>query len=136
MDFKRYAQWQDVFQIDPLTPNQAPADLRKGDRLRVHMRGMTFHPNVVGNTPDAFTWDGVIPVIIYGTHYFVWAPSEETPGATTFAQKEDFQGLLAVAFWPWRGTVKPSKPWESFNASIKREAERVAALEGVLVTKA
>lgn len=70
---------------------------------------------------------GSIPVLLYGTHHFIFAPSEENPGGTCFIQREDFQGLTAWAFWPWRNSVKPSQPWADFNAGLKREAERIAA---------
>jgi hypothetical protein len=125
MDFARYPDWQDVFQITPLA-NQPPSALKKDDSLRVSIRGFPFHPYVATNAPGHFAWVGSLPVLLYGTHYFLFEPSKVNPGGTTFTQKEDFQGLAAVACWPWRNSFKPSEPWEAFNASLKKEAERVA----------
>ncbi|CRK33793.1 hypothetical protein BN1708_006162 [Verticillium longisporum] len=78
------------------------------------------------NKQDVFTWVGSIPPLLWGTHHFLFTPSTETPGGTTFVQREDFEGLLAVPFWPWRHSFKPSEPWARFNAGLKREAERVS----------
>ncbi|KAF3351529.1 hypothetical protein VD0002_g3038 [Verticillium dahliae] len=126
LDFARYNQWQDVFDIQPATTGQSPVDLKKGDNLRVNMQGFTFRPHIEANKQDVFTWVGSIPPLLWGTHHFLFTPSTKTPGGTTFVQREDFEGLLAVPFWPWRHSFKPSEPWARFNAGLKREAERVS----------
>ncbi|GJC90756.1 hypothetical protein ColLi_13594 [Colletotrichum liriopes] len=126
LDFQRYSQWQDVFQIEPITPGQNPTELKKGDRVKVNMRGFVFRPYIEENSDACLTWAITIPPLFYGTHFFFFAPSEENPGCTTFIQREDFQGLVTVPFWPWRNGGKPSEPWEAFNASLKAEAEKVA----------
>ncbi|KAH6672697.1 hypothetical protein F5X68DRAFT_235783 [Plectosphaerella plurivora] len=125
MNFKNFSTWQDVFTITP-SASQAPSDLKKDDSVRVTIRNFPFNPTVESNTPESFVWVGSVPVLLYGTHHFIFAPSEKNPGGTTFTQREDFQGLAAVACWPWRSTFKPSEAWEAFNESLKKEAERVA----------
>ncbi|KAM0327502.1 hypothetical protein ACHAQA_005790 [Verticillium albo-atrum] len=127
LDFQRYSTWQDVFQIEPITKDQRPLDLAKGDQLKVNMRGFTFRPYIEANSEDGLTWVGSIPPLFWGTHYFIFAPSEENPGGTTFIQREDFTGLLTIPFWPWRNSFKPSEPWAAFNAGLKGEAESIAS---------
>ncbi|KAM0281221.1 hypothetical protein ACHAQH_003652 [Verticillium albo-atrum] len=127
LDFQRYNQWQEIFQIEPITKDQNLIDFKKGDRLKVNMQGFTFRPYIDANSEDVFTWVGSIPPLFWGTHHFLFKPSDENPGGTTFIQREDFEGILTVPFWPWRNSFKPSEPWEKFNAGLKGEAERVAA---------
>ncbi|GKT84460.1 activator of hsp90 ATPase 1 family protein [Colletotrichum tofieldiae] len=110
LDFQRYSQWQDVFQIEPITPEQDPTELKKGDRVKVNMRGFVFRPYIEENSDACLTWAIAIPPLFYGTHFFFFAQARKTQ----------------VPFWPWRNGGKPSEPWEAFNASLKAEAEKVA----------
>ncbi|OKL60851.1 hypothetical protein UA08_03205 [Talaromyces atroroseus] len=104
--------------------NQQPAELTKGDRLRVDLGGLAFSPNVLHNEPELFIWDGNIPGIISGKHHFYFSPSETNPGGTTFIQKEDFTGILTL-FWPRASTKAWSnEKWNAFNEALKKEVEQ------------
>lgn len=62
-----------------------------------------------------------------GIHQFHFTPSEENPGATTFVQGEDFQGIAVTLSQPWwKGRTFDMGPWDKFNACLKAEAEKSA----------
>ena len=60
-----------------------------------------------------------------GVHQFHFTLSEANPGATTFVQGEDFQGIAITLSQPWwKGRTFDMGPWEKFNACLKAEAEK------------
>ncbi|KAM5354673.1 hypothetical protein ACJ41O_001320 [Fusarium nematophilum] len=129
LDFSQYNKWQQGWDVRLVDANKTSPELQVGDVLRVSMVGMVFHPSVLQNTPDCFAWEGSVPFIVSGKHYFLFSPSEKNPGGTTFLQKEDFTGTVATLFGSWfeKEEDAPNKNWDAFNAALKKEAERVAS---------
>ncbi|CAM1507765.1 Fc.00g046130.m01.CDS01 [Cosmosporella sp. VM-42] len=127
MDFPRYKQWQQGWEIEPVDSGKKSSELYVGDRLKVNMHGMTFHPVVEGNAPDCFTWQGSLYGLFAGKHRFIFSPSEENPGGTTFIQREDFSGPVMIFFWPWRNKKWSMDNWDAFNAALKKQVEKSAS---------
>jgi hypothetical protein len=85
--------------------------------------------NMQENTPEVFSWEGRITGIGGGVHQFRFAPSQTTPGGTTFTQGEDFRGpaiALVAPFIKGREHTYDMTPWTNFNEALKKEAERRA----------
>jgi hypothetical protein len=81
------------------------------------------------NEPDVFEWAGGLQPLLLGEHMFSWRPSTKTPGGTTFIQSEKWRGLLTFLWKPnWFMGKKTRKSFEGFNAELKKEAERRAAV--------
>ncbi|KAF4993333.1 hypothetical protein FDECE_13448 [Fusarium decemcellulare] len=125
LDFARYQQWHPGWNLGPVDSAIKPVDLKAGDKMRVSLHGMTFHPVVIENTPRCFTWEGSVPFIASGKHFFRFTPSTENPGATSFVQGEDYSGLLVTMFGSWIKTDEPNQNFDMFNAALKKEAERI-----------
>ncbi|RSL68049.1 hypothetical protein CEP54_002948 [Fusarium duplospermum] len=124
LGFDRYQQWQQGWDIRPADTTKKPLELKSGDKIRVSMHGMVFNPEVITNDPECFTWEGSIPWIVKGRHYFSFYPSKENPGGTTFIQSEDYSGGFVTLFGSWVKTDQPNENWNAFNAALKKEAER------------
>ncbi|CAI6087282.1 unnamed protein product [Clonostachys chloroleuca] len=125
LDFARYNEWQKGWNITLMDSSKTQSDLEVGDRLRVAMHGMVFRPYVEENSPERFTWTGSIPILLTGQHSFLFTPSKEIAGGTTFIQTENFGGALAVMYSPFaKKQPAPSPNWEAFNAALKQEAEK------------
>ncbi|KAM0429651.1 hypothetical protein ACHAPT_006256 [Fusarium lateritium] len=124
MDFPRYQEWNG-WRVEPAALSKKSDELRPKDKLKVDIGTMKFSPTLLKISPDIFEWHGNLWPIFSGKHEFTWQPSTKTPGGTTFRQKEDFTGLLAFIIAPGRSfRIKSMANWESFNADLKKEAER------------
>ncbi|KAH7156725.1 hypothetical protein EDB81DRAFT_854782 [Dactylonectria macrodidyma] len=124
LNFAAYQGWHKGWEIEHVEVKDAASGLQTGDKLKVNMQGMVFHPTVEQNTPECFTWGGSAYGLFVGKHQFLFSPSKENPGGTTFIQSEEFKGPLTIFFWPWRNKEFKSANWDAFNANIKKEAER------------
>ncbi|KAH7305797.1 hypothetical protein B0I35DRAFT_399728 [Stachybotrys elegans] len=128
LEFQEYKQWQQGWAIDLPTTAANGAELKAGDRLKVSMNGMNFPTTVIENSPDVFGWKGSLGPLFSGQHYFQFNPSQQNPGGTTFVQKEDFGGILTTMLSPFVHYFKlqdrPNVGWETFNADLKRQAEK------------
>ncbi|XDG04368.1 hypothetical protein ABKA04_003983 [Annulohypoxylon sp. FPYF3050] len=125
LDFPRWPQWHKGWTVEPVDPSKAPLQLEAGDRLRVNMHGMAFHPTVKENSADSFQWEGALTGIIVGRHKFNFEPSKKNPGGTTLVQVEDFEGILTFLFKQGSSSsLKTIRNWDSFNADLKREIEK------------
>jgi hypothetical protein len=71
---------------NPSTPG---ADLKPNDIVAVSFSGMNFDATILENTAQQLKWQGSIPYIFTGEHYFRFEESEESPGGTKFVQGED-----------------------------------------------
>lgn len=60
---------------------------------------------------------------VTGTHTFLFEASKETPGGTTFVQKEEFEGLLSVVMHPWLMGRSLLLGYEGFNRDLKKKVE-------------
>jgi hypothetical protein len=69
---------------------------------------------------------GSLPYIFTGEHYFRFAPSETTPGATTFKQGENFTGALSflMSFSYGKNT---GANFGKFNEDLKKRVEGLKA---------
>lgn len=143
LEFEQSKQWQKSWTIELTEPGKQPTDLVAGDVVKVNMQGMTFRPIIAvrltisssftslhrllnfiqSNTPESFVWEGRVPFLFSGKHYFDFAPSKQNPGGTTFVQREDFTGPLVTLALPWKNKG-PSENWKAFNAALKKEVER------------
>ncbi|KAH8890623.1 hypothetical protein GQ53DRAFT_650031 [Thozetella sp. PMI_491] len=124
LDFARYSEWQDGWAITPETEGRESTELQKGDTLKIAMHGMSFHSTVAENRPEVFVWEGKLPGLLAGKHFFHFTPSEEHPGGTTFIQTEEFRGFIPWLMKPiWNEKKATSDNWDAFNAALKKAAE-------------
>lgn len=100
--------------------------LQPGDTLKVTLPNMSFSSTVVHNTPELFAWTGSIPGIFTGLHSFKFMPSEKEEGYTTFANCEEFSGLLSFLVGEnWSMGKDTKSKFEEFNEELKRRVESV-----------
>ncbi|KAI1462642.1 hypothetical protein F4805DRAFT_471946 [Annulohypoxylon moriforme] len=130
LNFSEWSQWHQGWIINPVDSNKTPFQLVAGDRLRVNMHGMVFHPTVKGNSAECFEWEGTLTGILVGRHRFSFLPSKKNPGGTTLVQVEDFEGILTFLFKQGSSSsAKTIRNWDAFNADLKSEIEK--SLPGV-----
>ena len=77
------------------------------------------------NDTDQFQWQGP-PVyhVVAGLHTFEFKPSINTPGGTTFIQKEEYSGPLAFLMSPSLVGKKIMGQFNKFNEDLKLRAEK------------
>ncbi|KAM0338174.1 hypothetical protein ACHAPU_011424 [Fusarium lateritium] len=126
-DFPRFKEWSS-WTIDPAVQSKKIDDLNPKDKLTVDVKDLKFTATLLKNDPDSFEWSGGLWPLLTGEHEFSWRPSTTTLGGTTFRQREKWRGLIAALWRPERIMGKKTrKTFESFNAEVKKEAERRAA---------
>ncbi|KAH6951839.1 hypothetical protein DER45DRAFT_577181 [Fusarium avenaceum] len=127
-DFASFKEWS-TWSIDPAVSSKKVDDLLPQDKLSVNIEGLSFTATLLRNEPDVFEWAGGLQPLLLGEHMFSWRPSTKTPGGTTFIQNEKWRGLLTFLWKPnWFMGKKTRKSFEGFNAELKKEAERRAAV--------
>ncbi|KAL7945704.1 hypothetical protein V8C42DRAFT_42871 [Trichoderma barbatum] len=128
MDFARYDQWQQGWDLQPADSSTQPLDLKPADGLKVKMNGTAIQLVVMENSADSFQWEGSLLGLMKGVHQFHFTPSEVTPGGTTFIHKEDFRGILITISSPfWSSREFNPTSWDKFNSDLKKEVEKSLA---------
>lgn len=74
------------------------------------------------NNEREFRWVGSLPYIFTGAHYFIFDPSETTPGSTTFKQGENFTGAASILMNFSMGK-NTGVNFEKFNEDLKKRVE-------------
>ena len=122
VDFARYSEWSPRH-IKSIERPAGKTIIEPGDKLKVTLEGTSFSPVVLENSESSFKWLGSLPYIFSGTHSFLFQPSKETPGHTTFVDNEDFSGLLSfLMLSPLMGAGTKAN-FEKFNEDLKKRVE-------------
>jgi hypothetical protein len=114
-DFKSYPEWNPFLtRIENLSDKE----------LLVEFMGKsTFKPQVLKNKPNQeFRWFGKLGGVNWlftGEHYFILKPEKK---GTTFIHGENFNGILALLFWPFM-KKKLEHNFTSMNEALKARVE-------------
>ncbi|GAO42972.1 SRPBCC domain-containing protein [Flavihumibacter petaseus] len=116
-DFAAYPDWNPFVQ-------QLTGKVAAGERITVHLPGMTFRPLVKAVVPDKeLRWLGYlgVPGLFDGEHQFLLEDNRD--GTTTFIHSETFNGLLVPLFRA--SLLKKTKPgFEAMNTALKQRVEK------------
>jgi hypothetical protein len=125
IDFSSYPQWNPFLKyLETPVPNPPP-----GTRIKASAGGTTFTPLIEENTPERFSWIGVLLAgwIFAGCHIFEFQPfgdigeNGESKGCK-FVQSEIFSGILSWILFQLMAT-KVEKGFKEMNEALKVRVE-------------